>query len=156
TFHIRNPSFEGGDAEYFYSIIRSKKPARIIEVGSGYSTLLASQAIRANQQEIPGYTCQHVCIEPYESPWLESAGVTVIRRRVEELEQPIWRELGCNDLLFIDSSHVIRPQGDVLFEYLEVLPSLAPGVIVHIHDIFTPRDYPDRWLVDEVRFWNEQ
>ena len=60
------------------------------------------------------------------------------------------------DILFIDSSHVIRPQGDVLFEYLEVLPSLNKGVIVHIHDIFSPKDYPEAWIKNEVKFWNEQ
>lgn len=68
----------------------------------------------------------------------------------------IFGELEENDILFIDSSHMIRPEGDVLFEYLEILPSLAKGVIVHIHDIFSPRNYPKQWLVDEVRFWNEQ
>ena len=60
------------------------------------------------------------------------------------------------DILFIGSSHVIRPQGDVLFEYLELLPTLKRGVIVHVHDIFSPRDYPQSWLLDEVRLWNEQ
>jgi hypothetical protein len=59
-------------------------------------------------------------------------------------------------LLFIDSSHIIRPQGDVLKEYLEILPLLPSGVYVHIHDIFTPKDYPSRWVVDNVLFWNEQ
>jgi len=65
-------------------------------------------------------------------------------------------ELQENDILFIDSSHVIRPQGDVLFEYLELLPTLNPGVIVHVHDIFSPRNYLSSWLQNEVRFWNEQ
>ena len=60
------------------------------------------------------------------------------------------------DLLFIDSSHIIRPQGDVLFEYLTILPVLATGVNVHIHDIFSPRDYPDVWIRDSVLMWNEQ
>jgi hypothetical protein len=59
-------------------------------------------------------------------------------------------------VLFIDSSHVIRPHGDVLFEYLEVLPTLKPGVLVHVHDIFSPKNYSARWLVQELRLWNEQ
>jgi hypothetical protein len=58
--------------------------------------------------------------------------------------------------LFIDSSHIIRPQGDVLFEYLELLPILNKGVIVHVHDIFSPKNYLKEWLEDEVKFWNEQ
>ena len=65
-------------------------------------------------------------------------------------------ELDRNDILFIDSSHVIRPQGDVLFAYLELLGSLKSGVIIHIHDIFTPRDYLARWLLTESKLYNEQ
>ena len=60
------------------------------------------------------------------------------------------------DLLFINSTHIIRPQGDVLFEYLQLIPSLESGVFVHVHDVFTPRDYLDEWLLEEKRFWNEQ
>jgi hypothetical protein len=65
-------------------------------------------------------------------------------------------QLEANDILFIDSSHVLRPQGDVLFEFLEILPVLKQGVIVHIHDIFSPQDYPHQWVVDDNRLWNEQ
>ena len=68
----------------------------------------------------------------------------------------VFSQLEANDILFIDSSHIIRPQGDVLFEYLELLPTLASGVTVHMHDIFSPRNYPAEWLKEEVRFWNEQ
>jgi hypothetical protein len=89
-------------------------------------------------------------------PWLEQAPVRVIRQRVEESDPSLFFKLEENDILFIDSSHMIRPQGDVLFEYLEILPTLKIGVIVHIHDIFSPRDYPASWVVEEVRFWNEQ
>ena len=68
----------------------------------------------------------------------------------------MFQELDAGDILFIDSSHMIRPQGDVVFEYLEILPTLKDGVIVHIHDIFSPRDYPADWVIDRVWFWNEQ
>jgi hypothetical protein len=60
------------------------------------------------------------------------------------------------DFLFIDSSHIIRPENDVLFEYFEILPALKKGVIIHIHDIFSPRHYLKSWVLDEYRFWNEQ
>jgi len=156
TFHINNDFFESGDAEYLYNLIRLKKPARIVEIGSGHSTLMAIKAIKKNQEGIAGYRCKHLCIEPYESPWLEKTGVTVIRQRVEDVNKAVFSELGNGDILFIDSSHIIRPQGDVLFEYLELLPSLQLGVIVHVHDIFSPRDYLKEWVIDEVRFWNEQ
>lgn len=155
-FHFGNVAFESGDAEYWYQVIRALKPRRIIEVGSGHSTLMAIAATGRNRREDPGYACEHVCIEPYEMPWLEASGVSVVRKRVEELEPPFFSRLQANDILFIDSSHVIRPGGDVLFEYLELLPALNAGVVVHLHDIFSPRDYPAAWLRDEVRLWNEQ
>jgi len=155
-FHFGNGNFESGDAEYWYQLIRAVRPRRIVEIGSGHSTLLAAEAVRRNRADDPAHTCDHVCIEPYEFGWLEEIGVTVVRKKVEEIEPSYFARLGADDILFIDSSHVIRPQGDVLFEYLSVLPRLAPGVIVHVHDIFSPRDYPDAWIRDEVRFWNEQ
>jgi len=155
-FYFNNAMFESGDAEYWYQLIRATKPKRIFEIGSGNSTLMAIKAIRKNQEQVPSYTCKHVCIEPYEMPWLERTGVSVIRKRIEDVEASLFSELGENDILFIDSSHMIRPQGDVLFEYLELLPTLRPGVIVHVHDIFSPKNYPKRWLVDQVKFWNEQ
>ena len=80
----------------------------------------------------------------------------MIRKKVEDIELSYFSQLQNNDLLFIDSSHIIRPQGDVLFEYLELLPSLNTGVIVHLHDIFSPKNYPKQWLQDSVYFWNEQ
>lgn len=155
-FHLNNGAFDSGDAEYWYQIIRTIKPRRIFEVGSGNSTLMAVKAIRKNGEEDPRYTCEHVCIEPYEMPWLEKVGVSVVREKVEEVLLSFFSRLQENDILFIDSSHMIRPQGDVLFEYLELLPSLNKGVIVHVHDIFSPKNYPKEWLIDEVRFWNEQ
>lgn len=156
AFYLNNGAFESGDAEYWYQIIRAIKPKRIFEVGSGNSTLMAVKAINKNHEEDPSYTCEHVCIEPYEMPWLEKTGVSVIRKKVEDVELSYFAKLQENDILFIDSSHIIRPQGDVLFEYLELLPSLNKGVIVHVHDIFSPKNYLKEWLTDEVRFWNEQ
>lgn len=156
TFNFKNGNFESGDAEYWYSLIRLKKPKRIIEIGSGHSTKMARLAIEANQKDDNTYDCKHICIEPYEMPWLEMVGVEVVRKKVEEVNITFFEQLENNDILFIDSSHIIRPQGDVLFEYLELIPTLKSGVIVHIHDIFSPRDYLKEWVIDEVRFWNEQ
>lgn len=155
-FYLNNDAFNSGDAEYWYQLIRTIKPRRIFEVGSGHSTLMAINAIHRNHEDDPSYKCKHICIEPYEQPWLEQAGVSVIRKKIEEIEVEFFSELQENDILFIDSSHIIRPQGDVLFEYLELLPSLNRGVIVHVHDIFSPKNYIKKWLSDEVRFWNEQ
>ncbi len=154
-FDLENLFFGNGDAEFLYSMIRHLKPRRVFEVGSGNSTKIAQLAIKRNVAE-DGGTVEHVCIEPYEMPWLEQLGVRVIRERVEDVGLSLFSQLESSDLLFIDSSHMIRPQGDVLFEYLEILPNLASGVFVHIHDIFTPRDYLEQWVRTEVLMWNEQ
>jgi len=156
SFYLRNSTFGPCDAEYWYQLLRAIKPRRIIEVGSGYSTLMARRALDKNLADDPSYRCEHTCIQPFEMPWLEQVNVRVVRQKVEDVDVAIFSQLQENDILFIDSSHIIRPHGDVLFEYLEVLPRLAQGVIVHIHDFFSPRNYPDRWLREEVRFWNEQ
>ncbi len=155
-FYLNNGGFGSGDAEYWYQLIRLKKPKRIFEVGSGNSTLMAINAILKNKEENPNYKCKHVCIEPYEMPWLEKTGVSVVRKKVEDVGVSFFSEVGDGDILFIDSSHIIRPAGDVLFVYLQVLPTLNKGVIVHVHDIFSPRNYLDVWLRDEIKFWNEQ
>jgi hypothetical protein len=155
-FFLDNDAFVAGDAEYWYQLLRATKPRRIFEIGSGHSTRMALRALERNRIEDPEYRCRHVCIEPYEMPWLEQTGVEVVRSKVEVLDVAFFAELEAGDILFIDSSHIIRPQGDVLFEYLELLPTLRPGVIVHVHDIFSPRDYLESWLVEGVRFWNEQ
>ena len=155
-FDFANGMFGAGDAEYWYQTIRARRPRHIIEIGSGQSTRLAVAAIEQIRRIDPEYSCRHVCIEPYENTWLETAGVELVRSRVEEIDPSFFSILQAGDILFIDSSHVIRPTGDVLFEYLELLPRLKVGVIVHIHDIFTPRQYPASWVVDEVKFWNEQ
>jgi predicted O-methyltransferase YrrM len=156
SFGYDNGMYEYGDAEMLYNMIRVRKPARIIEIGSGQSTLMARLAIGANKAEHPDYACEHICIEPYEMAWLEQTGVTVIRERVENVALSIFDSLSENDILFIDSSHVIRPWGDVLREFNEIVPRVASGVLIHVHDIFTPRDYPEAWLRSQRRLWNEQ
>lgn len=155
-FYYHNGFFGSGDAEYLYNVIRLYRPSRLVEVGSGFSTLIAREAIKKNSEADPRYACEHICIEPYENEWLGKLGLKVIRDPVQNVDRSLFKRLEGDDILFIDSSHMIRPQGDVLFEYLSVLPLLNPGVLVHIHDIFTPKDYPNEWILDDVRFWNEQ
>jgi len=151
-----NPNYNVGDVDALYAMVRHLKPRRLFEIGSGYSTRVAAKAIARNVTENKQYGCRHVCIEPYEMPWLEKLGPEILRKRAEDVPAEFFDVLGAGDILFIDSSHVIRPFGDVLFEFQEVFPRLANGVVVHLHDIFTPRDYPERWLRDERRLWNEQ
>jgi hypothetical protein len=154
-FYVHNPNFGAGDAELYYLLIRNKKPKRVIEIGSGYSTQLSLLAIEKNKAE--GAACELTCIEPYEMPFLDSLhGLTVIRKQVETISVDFFKTLEVNDILFIDSSHIIRPGNDLLFIYFQILPILKKGVLIHIHDIFTPRHYPQEWLTKKMRFWNEQ
>jgi predicted O-methyltransferase YrrM len=155
-YYYNNNMYESGDSEYLYNMVRLFKPKRIIEIGSGNSTLMVINAIQKNKTESDEYQCQHICIEPYEQPWLEKVDVELKRTKVEEIELSFFKNLEVDDILFIDSSHVIRPQGDVLFEILEILPILNSGVIIHIHDIFTPKDYLDEWIYKDKKLWNEQ
>lgn len=154
-YFYNNYSYTSGDAEYLYNMVRHFKPRRMIEIGSGMSTLMTLNAINKNK-ETEGYKCRYTCIEPYEKSWLEKLDIELLRKKVEDVDKSIFLELEPNDILFIDSSHIIRPQGDVLFEFLEVLPSIKPGVVIHVHDIFTPKDYRDEWIYDMHYMWNEQ
>jgi hypothetical protein len=155
-FGYEGTQYAHGDADMLYSFVRHFMPKRIVEIGSGDSTLVARAAIARNKRETPDYECSHICVEPYANAWLESTGAQIIRERVENVDPSLFRQLRADDILFIDSSHVIRPFGDVLTEHLQIVPSVAPGVIVHVHDIFTPRDYPAKWLLQMRRLWNEQ
>ena len=154
SFSINNGSYGAGDAEILFNFLRLKKPSKIIEIGSGNSTKVIEAALKLNIKE--GSNPKFTCIEPYK-PWLKSTGhIKILRSKLEKTSLDWAKELYDGDFLFIDSSHMIRPQGDVLYEYLEVIPMLNPGVFVHVHDIFSPRDYPETWLKTDVKFWNEQ
>lgn len=153
-FKSQNGTFEAGDAEALFYAVRYFKPRKIIEVGAGNSSKVIQAALKLN--ELDGKAGHHIVIEPYENPWLEQLDATVIRQRVEEVNFELFESLEQNDLLFIDSSHVIRAQNDCVFEYTEILPCLKLGVVVHIHDIFTPFDYPDEWLNKIFHLWGEQ
>ena len=155
NFNIDNNFFEAGDAEIYYQMIRYHKPKKIIEIGSGQSSLIAMEAININKQ-IDNFITELTCIEPFENKWLEKNDIRVIRKKVEEIDTDIFTDLNKGDILFIDSSHVIKPQGDIVKIFLEILPKLKSGVIIHIHDIFSPRDYLENWLKIENRFFNEQ
>ena len=125
-------------------------------MGCGTSTKVIQQALSLNEKE---QSCRgsHICIEPYEQPFLTNfRNIKLIREKVELIDMKFFQELEDGDLFFIDSSHMIRPQGDVLHEYLTIIPSLKKGVYIHVHDIFTPHDYLEIWVKENVHFWNEQ
>jgi predicted O-methyltransferase YrrM len=151
-FDFKNDFFSGFDAAVYYCLIRHLKPQRIIEIGGGYSTHIANKALARNQHG------KLTCIEPYPEERLLRAQleVDVVRKRVEEIDLRFFSCLEANDILFIDSSHTVKFGGDVCYEFLEILPSLKPGVWIHVHDIFFPEDYPADWLLNRRLALNEQ
>jgi hypothetical protein len=152
-FHFNNGLFDGTDALVAYCTIRHFQPRVIIEVGSGFSSLLAAEAIaKYNDSEL-------ICIEPFPQEFLRhgfSGLHSLIEKKVEDVDLEFFAQLNAGDILFIDSSHTVKIGGDVNYLFLEVLPRLKPGVIVHVHDIFFPFDYRRDWVMDEFRFWAEQ
>jgi Methyltransferase domain len=152
-FHCNNDLFGGTDALVAYCMIRHFQPRLIIEVGSGFSSLIAAEAIAKNKNSAL------ICIEPFPQDFLRQGFLglrSLIEKKVEEIDLEFFSQLSCGDILFIDSSHTVKIRGDVNYLFLELLPRLKPGVIVHVHDIFFPFDYPRDWVMDELRFWSEQ
>ncbi|HLJ27079.1 MAG TPA: class I SAM-dependent methyltransferase [Candidatus Angelobacter sp.] len=157
-YYVNNGLFESVDGEILYCMVRYFKPARIIEIGSGFSTYAAAQALLMNEKE-NGKRGTLIACEPYPNKTLEAGfpGLAgLIRQRVEHVPMSQFTTLGKNDILFIDSSHVIRIGGDVQHEFLEILPRLQPGVVIHVHDIFLPAEYKRELVVCEHRFYTEQ
>lgn len=158
-FFLENGFFEAVDAEILYSIVRLFKPRTIIEVGSGYSTLLSAMAIRKNKNCERDYACKLIAIEPYPNPDLK-AGFPELSEllplQVQDVPLSKFESLNEGDILFIDSSHVLKIGSDVQYLYLEVLPRLKKGVIVHLHDIYLPAEYSVDSVLRKHMFWNEQ
>jgi predicted O-methyltransferase YrrM len=155
-FFINNDYFGPGDALILYSMIRHFRPRRIIEVGSGFSS-----ALMLDTNDRLGDPKMELCfIEPYPDR-LESLLTKEDKKSVKLLAMPVQRvplelfdALEANDILFIDSSHVAKIGSDVNHLFFSILPRLADGVLIHIHDIFYPFEYPREWL-REGRSWNE-
>lgn len=156
-FYLINGGYMAVDAHVYYCLIRHFKPRRIIEIGNGNSTLLAIAACDMNSKD-SDYQPKLSSIDPYPWPIFEKGypGLDeLITRRVQEVPVAYFEELESGDILFIDSSHVIRSGNDVHYEFLEILPRLKPGVLVHVHDISLPRPYPKVYF-DNRLYWNEQ
>jgi predicted O-methyltransferase YrrM len=151
-YSFDNSYFSSPDAEVLYAMLRWKRPRWYVEIGSGHSTRVARQAVLDG--ELP---TRITCIDP--APRREVSGIAdeIHRERVESPQaRTFLDELLPGDVLFIDSSHDIAPGNDVMHIFLHVLPSLAPGVIIHIHDVFLPYDYPRDWVLEHRLSWTEQ
>ena len=136
------------DGAAIYAIVASRRPARIIEVGSGNSTHFIARAVRDH-----GLPTRITCIDPMPRRSIESLGISFEPRILSPSDARLTDGLDENDILFIDSSHLLQPGFDLDIVLNRLLPRLAPGVIVHFHDILLPYDYPAHW---ERRRYNEQ
>jgi Methyltransferase domain len=149
-----NGFFTSPDAEVLYCIIRTFMPRTVLEVGCGNSTRIIRQAILDGN-----LSSQLISIDP--SPREDIIGLAdrchlVPVESLSKQDLELFSSLETGDILFIDSSHSLKTGNDVAFLYTQVIPKLNTGVIVHIHDIFLPYDYPKTWVIDEYREWNEQ
>jgi len=155
-YYYENDWFSYSDAIFLYSFLRAHLPRRIIEVGSGFSSAVMLDTIDGFFPHRPEITF----IEPHPERLVgllkdgDREQVRLIDKKIQEVSPDVLLSLESGDLLFIDSSHVVKCGSDLLFLMFEILPRLQPGVFVHFHDVFYPFDYPSEWLL-EGRHWNE-
>jgi SAM-dependent methyltransferase len=155
TYFYGNDQYPVLDADFLYAALCHFRPKNMIEVGSGFSSLITADV---NRRVLDG-AINFTCVEPYPRQFLLDGvdGISqLVVSKVEDLELSFFDQLGDGDLLFIDSSHVSKVGSDVNYLFFEVIPRLRPGVMVHIHDIFLPDEYPEQWALHQNRNWNEQ
>jgi hypothetical protein len=158
TFFLQNENYESVDAELLYAILRARKPRRVLELGSGFSTLLIGEAARRNADD--GVATEHLAYDPFPRPQIlgENPPPPTRFEPLSATAVPLdaFRALEAGDVLFVDTTHTVKLGSDVNYIVLEVLPVLAPGVIVHFHDIFLPWEYPRVWFEKMQYYWAEQ
>ncbi len=159
AYSYRNGFFPAVDADVLYAMVRHLKPPRILELGSGYSSLVIAQARARNAEDDDTLAGAHVVYDPFSRPELKGPiAARADLRLVSANDVPLaeFEALAAGDVLFVDTTHTVKLDSDVNFIVLDVLPLLKPGVIVHFHDIFLPWEYPKKWLTDPEVFWAEQ
>ena len=143
-----NVWFTALDAASLVAFLLARRPKQYLEIGSGNSTRFARHAIK-----IGGLATELISIDPQPRAEIDSLCTRVIRRPLEDCNLDIFKALGAGDILFFDGSHRVFTNSDVCVFFLEIMPVLKPGVLVHIHDIFLPDDYPPQW---SGRLYSEQ
>jgi predicted O-methyltransferase YrrM len=152
-YFAENGQYPPLDAWVLEAMLRRRPPRRMIEIGSGFSSLVTARVNR----ETCGGSIHFTCIEPYPRQFLLDGvpGITdLIVAKIQDVPLDTFDALGDGDILFVDTSHTVKTGGDVTWIFHEILPRLAPGVLVHVHDVFLPGDYPEDW-VREGWGWNE-
>ena len=155
TYFYENDQYPVLDAQFLYAALCHYKPKRVFEVGSGFSSLITADVNR----RILNNAIDFRCLEPYPRQFLIEGvdGITeLVQTKIEDMDLSYFDVLEENDILFIDSTHVSKVGSDVNYLFFEVIPRLKKGVIVHIHDIFLPDEYPKNWVIEQGRNWNEQ
>lgn len=153
------PGFTALDARFLYYILRDLQPRHYLEIGSGLSTYYSSLARTRNAEA--GADMAITCIEPFPYAALKTIpGITLLEREAQDVDPAIFETLDEGNVLFIDSSHTVKIDGDVPFLFLEVLPRLRKGVVVHVHDVPFPYNVPyppSLWIFGQQwpSFWNE-
>jgi hypothetical protein len=150
-FFWSNSQFSFSDAMAYYTFIRAYKPQKVLEIGSGFSTLIAVNAISQNRAG------SITCIEPYPRNFLDSAGVELVRKKIQDIPScEISGFLDNGDFLFIDSTHTVKAGSDCLKIYLDLIPSIKKDIYIHVHDVFLPFAPPKNWATDLHIYWTEQ
>jgi len=158
-FYWDNNFWNNADAMVQYGLLRSRKPRRLIEVGCGFSSLLAAKALARNRDENPDAVTTVNLVEPYPRPELLAnlpKDWTLRKSILQRCPLDLFDTLEAGDILFYDGSHCVRTASDVNWFFFRVLPRLRPGVLIHFHDMFYPNDYPRQWLLERRQSWNEQ
>jgi FkbM family methyltransferase len=150
---ITSSAFTPFDISTYYCMIRHMKPKQVLEVGGGSSSLVARAALMQNDEP-----ARLTVIEPFPTPQFKNSGIAdqLIAEPVQAVSNDYFDTLAAGDILFIDSTHVCSPGSDVTHLYLNILPRLRKGVLVHIHDIWLPNDGPLDWRLNKQILWNEQ
>ena len=159
-FHLENNFYGPLDAEVLYAMVRHFRPRRIVELGSGDSTLVIRDADRRNVED-GADPAEHRVYDPYPRPELKTiigGFATLEPTSATEVPLEVFESLQANDILFVDTTHTVKVGGEVNYLVLDALPVIGPGVIVHFHDIFLPWEYPREWITLErlERYWAEQ
>lgn len=146
-FKMWNGYYEAVDAEVLWAILRELRPKRVVELGSGWSSMIIDAALKAN-----GDGTSYVTYDPLPR---EPAPRAVRRVAAQDIPEDVFTELEARDVLFVDTTHTVKTGGDVNRIVLDLMPLLAPGVIVHFHDVLLPWEIHKNWL-DRGWFWFEQ
>jgi predicted O-methyltransferase YrrM len=153
---VDNASYGRVGADLLHGVVRGLKPRRIVELGSGYSTLIMAAAVERNRAD--GVETELRTFDPY--PSVARAGLpglaSLAAVRAQDVPADVFASLEAGDVLFVDTTHTVKLDSDVNRIVLDVLPALAPGVIVHVHDIFLPYEYPRQWPEESGFHWAEQ